>query len=224
MMVPERRRQAMCTHGHSTPPTAFELFSLLAMPAAAKPAQSDVSHPLHAAFTYPCPMPSAINSRLPQIWHGGDYNPEQWPAAIWDEDMRLMQAAHFNVATVGVFSWVALQPSEDRFAFEWLATVLDKLAAAGRFVCLATPSMAQPAWMSRAYPDVLRAGADGRRRHHGRRTNYCPNSPNYRRLAANIAERLASRYADHPALVAWHVSNEYGGACYCETCASGFRH
>jgi beta-galactosidase len=166
----------------------------------------------------------AINPRLPQIWHGGDYNPEQWPSATWDDDMRLMQAAHFNVATVGVFAWVALQPAEDRFTFDWLDTVLDKLGAAGRFVCLATPSMAQPAWMSRAYPDVLRAGGDGRRRHHGRRTNYCPNSPNYRRLAANMAERLAIRYADHPTVAAWHVSNEYGGACYCETCASAFRH
>jgi beta-galactosidase len=168
-------------------------------------------------------MTSPINPRLPQIWHGGDYNPEQWPPSTWDEDMGLMQLAHFKVATVGVFSWVSLQPSEERFTFDWLDAVLDKLAAAGRFVCLATPSMAQPAWMSRAYADVLRAGADGRRQHHGRRTNYCPNSPNYRRLAEGMAARLAQRYRHHPALVAWHVSNEYGGACYCDTCAAAFR-
>jgi beta-galactosidase len=83
--------------------------------------------------------------------------------------------------------------------------------------------MAQPAWMWRAYPDVLRAGADGQRQHHGRRTNYCPSSPNYRRLAEEMAARLAQRYHQHPALVAWHVSNEYGGACYCDTCAAAFR-
>jgi len=164
-----------------------------------------------------------INPRLPQIWHGGDYNPEQWPPATWDEDMRLMQASYFRVATVGVFSWVALQPSEDTFTFDWLDTVVDKLSAAERYVCLATPTAAQPAWMSRAYPDVLRADADGQRRRHGRRVNYCPSSPTYRRFAAGIASRLAERYAHHPALVAWHVSNEYGGACYCDTCASAFR-
>jgi len=164
-----------------------------------------------------------INPRLPQIWHGGDYNPEQWPPATWDEDMRLMQASYFRVATVGVFSWVALQPSEDTFTFDWLDTVVDKLSAAERYVCLATPTAAQPAWMSRAYPDVLRADADGQRRRHGRRVNYCPRSPTYRRFAAGIASRLAERYAHHPALVAWHVSNEYGGACYCDTCASAFR-
>jgi beta-galactosidase len=164
-----------------------------------------------------------INSRAPFIWHGGDYNPEQWPPETWDEDVALMQQCHFNLATVGVFSWVSLQPAEDRFTFEWLDTVLDKLEAAGRFICLATPTAAQPAWMSQAYPDVLRADEQGRRVHHGRRTNYCPNSPNYRRLAAQIATRLAQRYQDRPHLLLWHVSNEYGTHCYCDICADAFR-
>ncbi|HEY0068486.1 MAG TPA: beta-galactosidase, partial [Chloroflexia bacterium] len=164
-----------------------------------------------------------INPRAPFIWHGGDYNPEQWPPETWDKDIQLMQEAHFRVATVGVFSWVSLQPAEDRFTFEWLDTVLDKLSTSGRFVCLATPTAAQPAWMSQAYPDVLRSDELGRRRHHGKRVNYCPNSPNYRRLAVQIATRLAERYGEHPALVAWHISNEYGGTCMCETCAGAFR-
>lgn len=164
-----------------------------------------------------------LNPRASFIWHGGDYNPEQWPEAIWDEDMRLMQQCHFNIATVGIFSWAALQPEEERFTFEWLDRVLEKLAAAGRVVCLATPSAAQPAWMSQRYPDVLRVDAQGRRRHHGWRVNYCPTSPNYRRLAIQMAQKLAERYHQHPALVAWHVSNEYLAACYCATCAEHFR-
>ena len=164
-----------------------------------------------------------INPRAPFIWHGGDYNPEQWPPETWDADMALMQQSHFKVATVGVFSWVSLQPEEDRFTFEWLDTIFDKLHASGGAVCLATPSAAQPAWMSQRYPDVLRAGDSGVRNHHGARVNFCPNSPNYRRLAVQIATRLAERYGQHPALLIWHVSNEYGGACFCETCASAFR-
>jgi beta-galactosidase len=164
-----------------------------------------------------------INPRVPFIWHGGDYNPEQWSPETWDDDVALMQQSHFNVATVGVFSWVALQPDEETFTFDWLDTVLDKLHAAGRYVCLATPSAAQPAWMSQRYPDVLRAGDSGRRNHHAARVNFCPNSPNYRRLIGQMAARLAERYGDHPALVAWHVANEYGGACYCENCAIAFR-
>jgi beta-galactosidase len=164
-----------------------------------------------------------INPHAPFIWHGGDYNPEQWPPETWDEDVALMRQSHFNIASVGVFSWVALQPAEDRFTFEWLDTVLDKLEATGRYICLATPTAAQPAWMSQAYPDVLRADERGRRVHHGGRTNYCPNSPNYRRLAVQIATCLAQRYKDRRNLLLWHVSNEYGTHCYCEICAEAFR-
>ncbi|MFN8504370.1 beta-galactosidase [Kouleothrix sp.] len=166
-----------------------------------------------------------INPRAPYIWHGADYNPEQWPPATWDDDVALMRQAGCTIATVGVFSWVSLQPAEDRFTFEWLDSVIEKLHAAGRVVCLATPTAAQPAWMSLAYPDVLRADAYGRRVHHGGRTNFCPSSPSYRRFAAQIATRLAERYGRHPALVIWHISNEYGGSglCYCENCAAAFR-
>ncbi len=164
-----------------------------------------------------------LNPRAPFIWHGGDYNPEQWPRAVWDEDIRLMQECDYNIATLGVFSWVSLQPEEERFTFEWLDTILEKLAAAGRIVCLATPSAAQPAWMSQRYPDVLRSDTQGKRRHHGWRSNYCPTSPNYRRLAEQMARKLAERYHNHPTLVAWHVSNEYSEACYCDTCAATFR-
>jgi beta-galactosidase len=166
-----------------------------------------------------------INPRAPFIWHGADYNPEQWPAATWDDDVALMQQAGCTIATVGVFSWVSLQPAADTFTFEWLDTVVEKLHAAGRLLCLATPSAAQPAWMSLAYPDVLRADATGRRVHHGGRTNYCPNSPSYRRFAVQMAGKLAERYGQHPALAIWHVSNEYGGSgpCYCENCAAAFR-
>ena len=164
-----------------------------------------------------------INARAPFIWHGGDYNPEQWPRSTLDEDIQLMQQCHYTVPTVGVFSWVSLQPEEERFTFEWLDNVLDTLHSAGRYIVLATPTAAQPAWMSQRYPDVLHSDSQGRRHHHGARVNYCPTSPNYRRFITQIAGLLAERYHDHPALVAWHISNEYGGPCYCENCAAAFR-
>lgn len=164
-----------------------------------------------------------LNPRLPTIWYGGDYNPDQWPEEVWREDVRLFKLAGINVATLPVFGWARLQPAEDRYDFDWLDRVLDLLTENGISACLATPTAAQPAWMSKRYPDILPVDVTGTRRMHGRRVNFCPNSPNYRRLSQEMARRLAERYREHPALVAWHVANEYGHYCYCDLCAEAFR-
>ena len=164
-----------------------------------------------------------ISPKCPHFLHGGDYNPDQWPAEIWDDDMRLMKAAGCNAMSVGIFSWVHLEPSEGRFTFEWLDTIMDKLAANGAFAVLATPSGSKPAWMSEQYPEICRVGSDGRREPHRGRHNHCPTSPVYRRKVELINARLAERYKDHPALLLWHLSNEYGGECHCELCYAAFR-
>lgn len=164
------------------------------------------------------------NTIFSQILHGGDYNPEQWPEAIWDEDVRLMQKASVNIATLPVFGWVSLQPAEETWTFDWLDTVVDKLWAGGISVCLATATASQPAWLDEKYPDVLTTGRDGIKRKHGNRHSFCPNSPNFRRLSTQLARRLAERYGEHPALQIWHVGNEYGGTCYCDQCGAAFRH
>ncbi|ANY65309.1 beta-galactosidase [Paenibacillus sp. BIHB 4019] len=164
-----------------------------------------------------------IHSKLPKIWYGGDYNPDQWPEAIWQEDMRLFKEAGINVVTLPVFSWAKLQPSEDVYQFEWLDKLLDLIAENGIYACLATSTAAQPAWMSRKYDDILPVDVDGRKRTHGSRTNFCPNSKTYRRFSRALAAKLAERYKEHPALLIWHINNEYGTHCYCNHCAEAFR-
>ncbi len=160
---------------------------------------------------------------FPAVLHGGDYNPEQWPEAIWDEDMSLMRQAHVNVATLPVFGWVSLQPDEDTWTWEWLDKVLDKMHASGVYACLATATASVPAWVDQKYPDVLRVGSDGRPVKHGNRHTFCPHSPSFRRLSTNLVQRLAERYKDHPALLVWHISNEYSRPCYCDPCEEAFR-
>ena len=164
-----------------------------------------------------------ILPRFEKIAYGGDYNPEQWPREVWDDDMRLFGRAGIDIATVGVFSWSLLQPSEDAYDFAWLDDVVETLHANGIALCLATATAAVPAWMAHRHPDVLRVDFEGRQRRYGQRHNACPNSPTYRTHAAALAGRLAERYGGHPALAVWHVSNEYGGRCYCDTCAAAFR-
>ncbi|GCE12176.1 beta-galactosidase [Tengunoibacter tsumagoiensis] len=179
----------------------------------------------------------AFPSRLPAFYFGADYNPDQWTPEwgyqdeqIWLEDIRMMKLAHVNVVTIGVFSWVGLQPAEEIVNFAWLDRILDLLAQNEIFVCLATPTAAIPAWLAARYPEVLPVDAQGIRRGHGSRQNYCPTSPVFRRLAANLVRQLAERYGNHPALLNWHISNEYYGSategkdpCYCERCQARFR-
>lgn len=158
-----------------------------------------------------------------KLLYGADYNPDQWPEEVWDEDMRLMREAHVTTVSVPIFGWANLQPDEDTFTFEWLDKVLDRLAENGIGACLATATASVPAWVDQKYPDVLVVDDDGVRRRHGNRHSFCPSSPSYRRLSTNLVRAIATRYADHPALQLWHVGNEYGTICYCELCANAFR-
>ncbi|CAG8998821.1 MAG: Beta-galactosidase BglY [Candidatus Celerinatantimonas neptuna] len=162
---------------------------------------------------------------FPAMLHGADYNPEQWldHPEIIDADIQMMQQTHCNVMSVGIFSWSMLEPREGIFHFEWLDHIMDKLFQHGIRVLLATPSGARPAWMSQKYPQVLRVNANRVRALHGGRHNHCMSSPVYRDRVRIINTKLAERYSHHPAVIGWHLSNEYSGECHCEICQSTFR-
>ncbi|SEK19755.1 beta-galactosidase [Paenibacillus sp. OK003] len=164
-----------------------------------------------------------INSKLPKMFYGGDYNPEQWDHETHLEDLRMFQLAGIDIATINVFSWALIQPDEVTYHFEGLDQLINSLYESGVYICLATSTAAHPAWMAKKYPDVLRVDADGRKRKFGGRHNSCPNSPTYRKYSEKIADKLAERYKDHPAVLVWHISNEYGGDCYCDNCEKAFR-
>ncbi len=160
------------------------------------------------------------------VWYGGDYNPEQWPRDVWDEDVRLMGEAGVNLVSLGIFAWARLEPREGEFDFEWLDTIVAKLHDAGISVDLATATASPPPWLTNTYPDVLPVTEDGVRLQVGSRQHYCPSSPTYRRLASRLVTMLANRYGSHPAVVLWHVNNEYGchvSHCYCDVSATAFR-
>lgn len=160
----------------------------------------------------------------PRLLHGGDYNPDQWlkqPEAI-DEDFRLMKLAGCNTFSVGIFAWTSYEREEGVFDFAWLDRIMDRMAEAGSKVLLATPSGSKPAWLSQKYPEVRRVTREGLREPHAGRHNHCWSSPVYRAKVAEVNGRLAERYARHPALGMWHVSNEYSGECLCELCLASF--
>src|SRR5690625_3906874 len=134
-----------------------------------------------------------------KLAYGGDYNPEQWPASVWNDDMRLMRAAGVNTATVGVFAWSLLEPAEGGDNVAWLDRVLDLLDEHGVQAVLATPTASPPPWFTIAHPEALPVTAEGVRLIHGSRDTYNPAAPAYREAARRITRALAERYQDHPA-------------------------
>lgn len=157
--------------------------------------------------------------------HGGDYNPEQWldRPDILDEDVRMMKKAGINSATLGVFSWAAYEPTEGEYRFKWLTDCIDHLYENGIYTILATPSGARPAWLDEKYPEAMRVDAYGMRYHHGVRENHCMSSPVYREKVKNIITRLHGAVGDHPGVIQWHISNEFGGECFCPLCVKRFQ-
>lgn len=166
-----------------------------------------------------------LSEKVPGLMHGADYNPEQWVnyKGMVEKDVELMKQANCNIMSVGIFSWSKLEPEEGKYQFTWLDEVLNKLYAQGIHVFLATPSGARPAWLSQKYPEVLRVGRNRVQALHGGRHNHCLSSPAYRRKVSEINRELAQRYAHHPAVIGWHISNEYSGECHCSRCQSDFR-
>ncbi|MET7880514.1 beta-galactosidase [Micromonospora profundi] len=160
------------------------------------------------------------------IYFGGDYNPEQWPEETWSEDVELMRRAGVNLVSVGIFSWALLEPTPGRFEFGWLDRVLGLLHDGGIQVDLATATASPPPWLARAHPETLPRRADGTILWPGGRQAYCPSSPVFRERSLELVRAVAERYAEHPAVVMWHVSNELGCHnvhCYCDVTAEAFR-
>ena len=155
------------------------------------------------------------------------YYPEHWPQERWPVDARLMSQAGLSLVRIADFAWVAMEPREGEFTWDWLDRAIDVLAAENLQVILCTPTASPPPWLCRAYPDILPVDAQGRRRRFGSRRHYCPNSPTYRQHTLRIVTALASRYGRHPAVAGWQIDNEFGchdtSRCYCETCAVSFR-
>jgi beta-galactosidase len=158
--------------------------------------------------------------------YGGDYNPEQWPEDVQDEDVRLMREAGVDLVTLGVFSWALLEPSEGTFDFGWLDRVVERLHAGGVRVDMATATASPPPWLAHRYPETLPVTSDGTTLWPGGRQAFCPSSPVYREKSLALCRRMAERYGGHEAVVLWHVGNELGNhnaLCFCDVSAAAFR-
>lgn len=167
-------------------------------------------------------VPTATPKRQPFAWpklltengrgiaFGGDYNPDQWPEEIWDDDIRLMEKAGVNTVALAIFSWDRIQPTEDRWNFGWLDRIIEKLGKAGIATDLASATATAPLWLYEKHPEVLPCDKFGHPVNAGSRQSWSPTSPVFKEYALTLCRKLAERYGANPYVTAWHMGNEYG--------------
>mgnify|MGYP003529024914 CR=1 FL=1 len=87
-----------------------------------------------------------MQPKFKKMLYGGDYNPNQWPKEIWDEDMKLFHQAGINSTTINVFSWAKIQPSENEYDFTELDEIVDTLTKEDVQIVMATSTGALPGY------------------------------------------------------------------------------
>jgi beta-galactosidase len=148
----------------------------------------------------------------PALLLGVSWYPEQWPESRWEEDLRLMEAAHIRAVRVGEFAWSAFEPAEGQFEFAWLDRAIALAAKHHIITVMGTPTAGPPAWLTARYPETLRVEQNGQRVQHGGRAHGSPTSPQYLQLCRRIAEEMAKHYGHNPQVAGWQIDNEYGYA------------
>lgn len=121
-----------------------------------------------------------------------------------------MASIGINYVRLAEFAWSRLEPAEGKFNFDWLDRAFDILTTHGLKIILCTPTATPPSWLVHKYPQILPYNERGNLRNFGSRHHYSFNSDTYRELSCAIVEKIARRYGQHPALVAWQTDNEYG--------------
>ena len=163
--------------------------------------------------------------RAGRLCFGADYNPEQWPADVWREDVALMRTAGVTMVTVGVFSWACIEPTPGATSSAgWTRCWTCSATTASPSTLPPPPPLRRPGSPKRTRTRCRSTGTADRLSY-GSRQAYCPSSPAYRTPRSPVGQ-LAQRYRDHPALAMWHVNNEYGChdlRCYCDVSAAAFR-
>ncbi len=157
---------------------------------------------------------------------GCDYNPEQWPESVWQDDIRLMREAGVGLVAINIFGWARIEPRKGEYDFAALDRIIALLHDAGIQINLGTGTSSPPAWLALAHPEILPVVADGTTRWPGGRQAWCPSSPVFREAALALVSVVAQRYGSHPAIAMWHISNELGchnALCYCDVSAQAFR-
>lgn len=151
---------------------------------------------------------------MPQMSLGVCYYPEQWTAAILDDDVKRMKDSGIEYIRIGEFMWSHIQPQENTYNWVTLDNTFAVAAHYNLSIVLGTPTATPPKWLVDSLKlqggDILPYNNVEQPRRFGSRRHYSFSSVAYQDATMKIVRALAVRYGQHPALAGWQVDNEYG--------------
>lgn len=151
-----------------------------------------------------------LEARWPSGLHlAVDYYPSQWPESSWETDISQMKDNNISYVRVNEFDWSVLEPTEGQYNFTLLDRTLELFGKFGLKAIVGTPTASPPNWLTQKY-NVNFVDRTNTTLIFGSRRHYSFSSYDYRNQSQKITEKLAERYGNHSAVVAWQLDNEFG--------------
>ena len=144
---------------------------------------------------------------MDQLLYGAAYYDEYMPYERLDKDISMMKKAGINVIRIAESTWSTEEPEEGVFDFSYVTKVLDACEKEGLYVIVGTPTYAIPAWMAKAYPEVMVTDRSGRRPY-GARQIMDITHPAYRFFAERIIRRLMEAVKGYRCVIGFQLDNE----------------
>lgn len=158
--------------------------------------------------------PVSTDSFDGQLYVGANYHPHDSSPEQWVRDLDLMAAAGFRVLRAGHLAWDSYEPRDGEFTFEWFDEFMDLAASRGIGVILDIAVRPAPLWLHRKHPTIDIVNIHGKREHANTRYLEDAGDPAFVEHARRFADALSSRYANHPAVLAFGIDNEPGSGPY----------
>lgn len=144
---------------------------------------------------------------MDHLLYGAAYYLEYLPYDRLDQDVAMMKAAGINVVRIAESTWSTYEPREGEFDFGPVERVLDAMEDAGISVIVGTPTYAVPAWMVKAYPDILATTKHGRGLY-GARQIMDITHPKYLYYSERIIRKLMEASAHRKCVIGFQLDNE----------------
>lgn len=144
---------------------------------------------------------------MDKLLYGAAYYDEYMPYERLDQDIAMMKKAGINVIRIAESTWSTEEPEEGVFDFSHVTKVLDAAEKEGLSVIVGTPTYAIPAWMAKAYPEVMVTDKSGKRPY-GARQIMDITHPAYRFFAERIIRKLMEAVQGYQCVIGFQLDNE----------------